>query len=346
MCHQQKLIHAVSCLVWGFALLCFYILGGGTAVDAASDTDAMSAGINLSLPVADNQELSASRLEAFKKEAERQQQVFASEKRQNSSSFQWYNSSLTQSDTTLVAVREQPSMVAKVAQSAAVTSSVSRKSTRAKTMDEKERHRLLAEKKRQLEKLLGVASEEVADTLPSAPVSANVAPCEEVPDGFYGLPTNKMATTAIRAVVHGEHVGLQRGAIVKLRLLDDIVVQSTHIPANTFLYGQLSFTSCRAMIRIENIPYKNAIYPFKATIYDKDGFEGLYVPDNRVEEAARKAGSQAIGSMNLRLPASSLVSNAANAAIGAVQSVAQSSVNEPKISISSNYSVTIKLQLQ
>jgi hypothetical protein len=46
--------------------------------------------------------------------------------------------------------------------------------------------------------------------------------------------------------------------------------------------------------------------------------------------------------MNVRIPSASLVASAANAALGAVQSVAQSSVSEQKISISSNYLVTIK----
>jgi hypothetical protein len=96
------------------------------------------------------------------------------------------------------------------------------------------------------------------------------------------------------------------------------------------------------LIHIENVQYQNAIYPFRGTIYDKDGFEGLYVPDNRVDEATRKAGSQALSNMNVRIPSASLVASAANAALGAVQSVAQSSVSEQKISISSNYLVTIK----
>ena len=41
------------------------------------------------------------------------------------------------------------------------------------------------------------------------------------------------------------------------------------------------------MIKIENIQYRNTIIPFNASIYDQDGFEGLYTPDNIVDEAKR-----------------------------------------------------------
>jgi hypothetical protein len=84
------------------------------------------------------------------------------------------------------------------------------------------------------------------------------------------------------------------------------------------------------------------VFPFAGSIYDKDGFEGLYVPDNRIDDATRKAGAQALANADLRIPSVSIFGSAANAVVGAFQSVAQQSISEQKINISSNYLVTIK----
>ncbi len=344
MGQKQKIMHASSCMVMLFVLFTFYILGGGTQEDCEVDDSFALAGINTTLPEADAQELSASRLDALKKDMERQQQARQTEQRQNASSFRWYHSPTENTDS--VSPKASPKTAATkvevVEEPIQSAPSVLPKRAPA-TLNETQRKQVISQKKRQLEQLLGVSSDQDASSkIQDQQTYPSVEVAQEQCTGFYGLESEQNPARAIRAVVHGEHAHLGRGGIVKLRLLDDIQIQTTRIPAGTFLYGRLSFASCRALIHIENVQYQNAIYPFRGTIYDKDGFEGLYVPDNRVDEATRKAGSQALSNMNVRIPSASLVASAANAALGAVQSVAQSSVSEQKISISSNYLVTIK----
>lgn len=167
---------------------------------------------------------------------------------------------------------------------------------------------------------------------------------KEVQKGFFGIDgVAKSKSDNIRAVVHGEHKNLHSGATVKMRLLDNIKLGEWRVPKNTFVYGVLSFSKGRAQITIENINLEDNIIPFKGTIYDKDGFEGIYVPDNVVDDAKRKAGGDAISSLDVNVSsASSLINSGVNAVTGAVKSAVSGSVREEKITISTNYQLTIK----
>lgn len=162
--------------------------------------------------------------------------------------------------------------------------------------------------------------------------------------GFYGIEgEGKAKSDNIRAVVHGEHKNLRSGATVKLRLLDNIRVGEWRVPKNTFVYGVLSFAKGRAQIHIENINLDNNIIPFKGTIYDKDGFEGVYVPDNITDETTRRAASDAVSSLSVDVSSpSSLINSGVNAVTGAIKSSVSGSVREERITISTNYQLTIK----
>lgn len=169
---------------------------------------------------------------------------------------------------------------------------------------------------------------------------------KETQKGFYGIEGSSSSKgSAIRAVVHGEHANLRSGATVKMRLLDNIRIGEYRVPQNTFIYGKLSFSKGRAQIFVENINYNNNIIPFQGVIYDKDGFEGIYVPDNIVDETARKAGGAAVNSVDVNISSpSSIVNSGVNAVTGAIKSAVSGSVKEEKISISTNYLLTIKQQ--
>lgn len=162
--------------------------------------------------------------------------------------------------------------------------------------------------------------------------------------GFYSLQGEDVAKTSnIRAVVHGEHQNIKSGATVKLRLLDNIKIGETKIPKNTFLYGILSFSGNRAKITISNINYNNNIVPFRGTIYDKDGFEGIAMPENVVDNTVRQAGASAISSTDINISSpSSMISSGVNAVGSVIKSAVSGSVKEGKVSISTNYQVTIK----
>lgn len=158
--------------------------------------------------------------------------------------------------------------------------------------------------------------------------------------GFYSIEgESKAKSNNIRAVVHGEHKNLQKGSVVKLRILDNVIIGEHKIPKNTFVYAKLSFSSGRAQLTIDNINMDHYIIPFRGIIYDKDGFQGIYVPDNIVDDTKREIGGNVIKDINLNgIPGGGLVSSAVNS----IKNAASGSVKEEKISISTNYLVTIK----
>lgn len=269
---QQKFLHAVSLLVTAFVIVCFFLLGGGTAQKPTIPLEQAQQGINVSVPEADANELSANRLEAVLRQTEENSSNERINRMQQASSFRWLDTPPTDS----LPKRDEVPVQVEPSKAPSSQREVPKK-TCAQLTPEQEKQQFIAATRRQLAQKYGIElPEESAPTpasnpqqQPSATVASTSTP------GFYGLESPAPAATDIRAVVHGEHRNVERGAIVKLRLLDNIVINGTTIPANTFLYGQLGFASCRATIRIENVQYGGVVYPFVGTIYDKDGFEGL-----------------------------------------------------------------------
>lgn len=150
-------------------------------------------------------------------------------------------------------------------------------------------------------------------------------------------------TDCINAVVHGEQRNVTTSSQVVLRLLDPIEVAGTVIPRNTTVIGQASFSGNRVHIHIENITYKDNVYPFKGLIYDKDGFQGIYFPYNLVNDAKTEAGSETITSTEVNLNGlTGIVNTGANALLNATKSVLNNSVKETKVTLPANYKLIIK----
>jgi conjugative transposon TraM protein len=205
---------------------------------------------------------------------------------------------------------------------------------------------LLEKKRRELEEKLGLVNISEEEKKQDVTKTSEVVVGKPKNKGFYGITEEESDFKPdIRALVHGEYKNIKTGAVVKFRIIDEFTINGIYIPKNTFLYGQLSFRSGRAMIHIENIQYNNMIIPFNASIYDQDGFEGLYTPDNITDDAKRKMANDVISSTNLNLSGGiPFVTSATNAVTSAIKSISQSVVREKKLSISSNYQVNIRYE--
>lgn len=157
---------------------------------------------------------------------------------------------------------------------------------------------------------------------------------------------------AIRAVVNGEQKNITTSSQVQLRILDEIEINGTTIPQNTIIYGRALFQNNRMGIYIENIAYKNNIYPFHGKIYDKDGFEGLYVPDNLINDVTKESSSNSINnSSGINQMSNGVASgNVGNVLVGAVRTTAttiknttSNRIKETKITLPANYKILIKV---
>lgn len=81
------------------------------------------------------------------------------------------------------------------------------------------------------------------------------------------------------------------GNRVKLRLLEDTKVNGKQINRNTFIYGTCKIKNERLQIFINQLPAKDKFIPVKLSIYDLDGMEGLYVPDNATRKVYQEVGA-------------------------------------------------------
>lgn len=164
-------------------------------------------------------------------------------------------------------------------------------------------------------------------------------------NGFKPMKENKQNSSdgSIRAVIHGEQKNITSSSQVVLRLLDPIEIDGVNIPRNTTIIGMASFHTNRVMINIENIAYNNNVYPFRGTIYDQDGFQGIYFPDNLVNDAKKEAGSETVSSAEVNLNGlRGMVNTGVNALVNATKDVVSGSMRETKITLPANYKLIIK----
>lgn len=343
---EQKKLHVFSVLVFVLLIFCFYILGGGTNVE---EVELVEDTFNTSLPEANLQDLSETRLDAIYRAEELNDKQKRLETRQNNS-FRWLIEEDSVSSEMMVAEDAPVEFVKEEKPKPAVnTKPKRRKNVESKLSDrelfELERQLVLERKRKELEEKLGLKTEPQSEK-EQVVKNTDIVVGKQKNKGFYGLTENDIDFKPdIRALVHGEYKNIKTGAIVKFRIIDEFTINGINIPKNTFLFGQLSFRSGRAMINIENIQYNSMIIPFRASIYDQDGFEGLYTPDNMTDEAKRKMANDVIASTNLNVSGGiPFVTGATNAVTSAIKSISQSSVRDKKLSISSNYQVNIRYE--
>lgn len=164
---------------------------------------------------------------------------------------------------------------------------------------------------------------------------------------FISLNESKSSTkSGIRVVTHGEQKDITTSSQVRLRLLDPMTIDGTTIPKNTEIIGKASFSENRVQIKIENINYKNNIYPFQGTIYDKDGFEGIYIADNIVNDVSKESASNTINSASYQSGLTGLISKGTNAIVTATKNAVTGAVRETKVTLPANYRLILKTKNQ
>lgn len=107
------------------------------------------------------------------------------------------------------------------------------------------------------------------------------------PSPFTIPPT---ANDLLKAEVY-ETTTVLTGNRVKLRLLEDASVAGVNLPAGTFIYGICEVGGERLGISVGQLPLKDSFVLVKLSVFDLDGLEGLYVPDNAARKVSKEVGS-------------------------------------------------------
>lgn len=157
-----------------------------------------------------------------------------------------------------------------------------------------------------------------------------------------GIGANN-SSSSIRAVIHGEQKDITTASQVKIRLLDNVNVAGISIPRNTMVYAKASFTANRILLNIESIAYNDNVYPFDAQIYDVDGFEGLYIPDNAVNDAGKETTSNTLSGEGVGITTTQrALSKMITTTSSAVKGAASNKIRETKVTLPANYKLIIK----
>lgn len=146
----------------------------------------------------------------------------------------------------------------------------------------------------------------------------------------------------ISAVIHGEHRNVKTSSQVMLHLEESIYIDGEEIPAATILYGTTTFGDSRIDLKINNIKYKNKIYPFRGTVYDNDGERGLYTGCNLLNEAARDVASSS--SRNKSGSAFTVVPDLISRIADRMENVKQKAIRVDHVDLHANHRVTIKME--
>ena len=162
--------------------------------------------------------------------------------------------------------------------------------------------------------------------------------------GFFGLNDESSVeddNSAIEAVVH-ENETLVNGALVKLRLLNDVYINGSLIPKGNFVFGAASLNAERLEIEINSIRCNQSLYNVKLEVYDLDGLPGIYIPGAITRDVAKQSVDNNLQLMELSTMDPSFKAQAAAAGIGAAKSLLSKKVKQVKVVVKAGYKVLLK----
>lgn len=128
--------------------------------------------------------------------------------------------------------------------------------------------------------------------------------------------------------VDGEQV-VKTNSRLRIRLIENAVINAKSVQKNTLIYGFISFKPNRALIEIENIQHQ----PVKLKAFDlQDGSEGIYVENSFRNDATREVISDVVEDINVTgVPQ-----------ISGIKELFQRDNKNIKVTITNNYKLILK----
>ncbi|MFO7655666.1 MAG: conjugative transposon protein TraM [Bacteroidales bacterium] len=104
------------------------------------------------------------------------------------------------------------------------------------------------------------------------------------------------------AVVHTRQE-IHEGSTVKIRTISPILIEGYEIPSNTFIYGIASIFNERVRIILQSVSFQGKILSVDYSAYDKDGIQGIYIPDLKIHDASGEIQENALNEAAFNVPA-------------------------------------------
>lgn len=171
----------------------------------------------------------------------------------------------------------------------------------------------------------------------------NKADDDTAVNGFYGLEKETVSkqSNSIEAVVN-ENQTLVNGAIIKLRLLNDIYINGSKIPSGNFVFGIVSLNGERLEIEINSIRRDNSLYAVKMEVYDMDGLPGIYIPGAISRDVAKQSADNSLQLMEMTSLDPSLKAQATAAGVSTLKNLLSKKVKLVKVIVKAGYKVLLK----
>lgn len=162
-------------------------------------------------------------------------------------------------------------------------------------------------------------------------------------NGFYGLDNEvaAIASNAIEAVVNENQV-LVNGAVIKIRLLQDVFVGHQKIPAGTFVFGIVGLNGERLQIEVNSIRSGSSLFTVKLEAHDLDGLPGIHIPGAITRDVAKQSADNSLQMMELTTLDPSLKAQATAAGISTAKSLLSRKVKLVKVMVKAGYKVLLK----
>lgn len=162
-------------------------------------------------------------------------------------------------------------------------------------------------------------------------------------NAFFGADNKKedKESNAIEAVIH-ETQTLVDGSVVKMRLMNDIIINGMIIPVGNFVFGKASLEGERLHIDINSIRKGNSLYPVKLAAFDLDGMEGVYTPGAITRDVAKQSADNSLQNIEMTSLDPSLKMQATNAGIHAAKTLLSKKARIVKMTVKGGYKILLK----
>jgi len=160
---------------------------------------------------------------------------------------------------------------------------------------------------------------------------------------FFGIEKDSETEeqNTIEAVVHQTQT-LVNGAVVKMRLLNDIYLNGSLVPKGNFVFGIAELNDERLEININSVRNNNSLFPVKLEVFDMDGLPGIYIPGAISRDVAKQSADNSLQLMELTSMDPSFKAQAAATGINAAKSLLSKKVKQVKVLVKAGYKVLLR----
>ena len=160
---------------------------------------------------------------------------------------------------------------------------------------------------------------------------------------FFGVEEDEDSEeqNTVEAVVHQTQT-LVNGAVVKMRLLNDIYLNGTLVKKGNFVFGIAELNDERLEINIKSIRNNSSLFPVKLEVFDMDGLAGIYIPGAISRDVAKQSTDNGLQLLELTSMDPSFKAQAAATGINAAKSLLSKKVKQVKVLVKAGYKVLLR----